>query len=465
VADYMTSVIHLLPVPAFTITESGHITAWNAAAECAFGWQEAELRERTLEALLKSDSLWEAIHRRILSRELRGDRAILLGKKGEPTAVELWSAAVCDADSPHFLVIALLERDLEGAVNTALRAFAGNLSHDFANLLFAESGYLTMLSAALAATTPENPKAAKAVARLNGGLVGLQQIYQRLIAFSQRSALDPSVVSISLIVNRIANEKKAELSAAGIQISNECAFCMRPVEVDPEALSQVIQLLIDCSRKALSKGGTITIRCSNADDDVRITVSDTRGSVPVELLHDAFRPFSRFPQPTGLELAAVDGIMRQSGGQVYADSGDGSGLMIGLLLRAARSDRAPCDALGRAETILAVNDEPEVLKLIKAALSRTGYTVLAASSGEEALHIARKHTGRIDLVVTDVVMPGMSGPMLALQLSEIMPHTKVLLTSGYSDLQILRQPNAAPLLSVPFTVAELLGKVRELLGD
>jgi CheY-like chemotaxis protein len=266
-----------------------------------------------------------------------------------------------------------------------------------------------------------------------------------------------------------------------------------PVLADPGQLEQVIMNLVINARDAMPTGGRLTLETKNVllDDSyahthlgaptgpcVMLVVTDTGQGMDEPTLARIFEPFFTTKAPdkgTGLGLATVYGIVKQSGGHitVYSEPGQGSSFKIYLPAsetvpqRLARPSVQPV-IRGGSETILLVEDEEMVRRLVQWTLLRQGYTLLEARGGDEALLLARQHQGQIDLLVTDVVMPQMSGRALAEQLKALRPQIKVLFMSGYTDDTVVRHGLLAAeieFLPKPFSPEVLAAKVREVLDN
>jgi CheY-like chemotaxis protein len=255
-------------------------------------------------------------------------------------------------------------------------------------------------------------------------------------------------------------------------------------------VEQVIVNLVVNARDAMPDGGTLTVRTQNADVDaassrrhfgitsgryVVMSVEDTGIGIDPETQKRIFEPFfttKETPRGTGLGLATVYGIVIQSGGEIFVASAPGRGAKFSIYLPrveepAAAAAPAPSGALHRgSETILLVEDEDAVRGLTRRCLETSGYTVLQASGADEALAIAARFDGRLDLLLTDVIMPGLSGPELSRRLAESRPGTRVLYVSGYADAAMASHvalDAGASFLPKPFTPETLARKVREIL--
>jgi CheY-like chemotaxis protein len=262
---------------------------------------------------------------------------------------------------------------------------------------------------------------------------------------------------------------------------------------DPGQLQQVIMNLVVNARDAMSSGGRITIGTANADvreplqwrdevvpagEYVALSVRDTGSGIPPEVQAQLFEPFFTTKgqgKGTGLGLSTVYGIVKQSGGYITLASEPTRGSTFTVHLpriasgiQAAAKRRSEYSRGDGSETILLVEDEEIVRKMSREILQKTGYTVLEAPDGRAGLDLFMKEHSRIDLVVTDVVMPVMGGRELAERIDAVSPATKVLFMSGYTDDVVLRhgvQSGQMPMLAKPFSPAALTLKIREVLGE
>jgi CheY-like chemotaxis protein len=248
-----------------------------------------------------------------------------------------------------------------------------------------------------------------------------------------------------------------------------------PVTCDPGQIEQLLVNLALNARDAMPSGGNLVIDTEAHDDKVRMRVSDSGKGMTPEVVEHAFEPFfttKASGEGTGLGLATVYGIVTQAGGEVSIASSPGLGTTVTVLLPAAAlSSVAPAPSgsaptHGRGETLLVVEDEAALRDVAGRILSGAGYRVLSAECGPEALALAARHEGAIDLLVSDVIMPGMLGKDLAERLSMVRPETRVLYMSGYAQPVLHTHGTLDPgvaLLEKPFTATDLLTAVRRRL--
>ena len=368
----------------------------------------------------------------------------------------------------------------------AVGRLAGGIAHDFNNLL---TIILGNCSEALEALSQDHP-GRQHVAEIEDAANRAASLTRQLLAFSRRQILRPEVVNLNDVVKRIIMLLRRVI---GEDVSLSTVFAADPADVvaDPGQLEQILLNLCINSRDAMPHGGTVSIEThrmnvgpSGHERDrtmrpgayVSLVVRDTGVGMSDEVKAQAFEPFfttKELGKGTGLGLSTVYGIVRQSGGGIFFDSTFGGGTSFTVAFPAS-VDTAPPRvdevrkprASGGAETILLAEDQPGVRALARRALMSAGYRVMEAASGDEALAIAEAHEGTIAMVITDVVMPGMSGPELVQRLRARMPAVRVLYISGYAESAALDSIGAdrhASFLQKPFTVAGVRARVRELL--
>jgi CheY-like chemotaxis protein len=354
----------------------------------------------------------------------------------------------------------------------AVGRLAGGIAHDFNNLLTAIAGYSEFLSAGLEDErlrrhADEIRKAAARAAALTG----------QLLAFSRRQVLQPRVLDLNAVVSDM-DMMLRRLIGEDVELVTLLDPKLGAVRADPTQVEQVIVNLAVNARDAMPHGGAVTIETTNVatgdGEFVELRMSDTGIGMTEEERQQLFDPFfTTKAGGTGLGLATVYGIVEQSGGTIEVDSEPGLGSCFRIVLprvdEAAERGESPTPASAPeagSETILLVEDESVVRQLVAEILETSGYSVLQAGDGPSALELLRRHTGPLDLLVTDVVMPGMSGPEVAQAVTSMRPGTQVLYTSGYTDQAIghhgVLEPDVA-FLQKPFSADDLNRKVRGLL--
>jgi CheY-like chemotaxis protein len=368
----------------------------------------------------------------------------------------------------------------------AVGQLAGGVAHDFNNLLTVISGYSDMIMGELPpGQNLEDLKQIKDAAANAGALTG------QLLAFSRRQVLEPRVLGLNGIVE--GGQKMLRLLIPeNIHMRTALAPDLRHVRADPGQIEQVLMNLIINARDAMPSGGTITIETANVDLDTMyaaeygtvhpgqyamLAVSDTGMGMSEEIRSRVFEPFfttKAVGLGTGLGLATVYGIVKQSGGNIWVYSEPGQGTTFKIYLPITESALEPVSEVpirsdtSGVETVLLVEDADAVRRMSRDALRHRGYVVLEASNGSAALALAAEHGGRIDLLLSDVVMPGMGGRELADQLVQLRPEMKVLFVSGYTDDTLLQQGTLGPgihLLQKPFTPLSLARRVRQVLDS
>jgi PAS domain S-box-containing protein len=354
----------------------------------------------------------------------------------------------------------------------AVGRLAGGIAHDFNNLLTAISGYSEFLIGGT--TDPRLRRHAEEIKKAAGRAAALTG---QLLAFSRRQVLNPrvldlnaTVVDMEMMLRRVIGED--------VELVTMLDPALAPVRADPTQLEQVILNLAVNARDAMPQGGSMTIETTNVaaggDASVELRLTDTGIGIGPTELHQLFDPFFTTKEGgTGLGLATVYGIVEQSGGRIEVESEPGLGASFRILLPAVADalevadaePEGPAPASGE-ETVLLVEDEKIVRQLVVEILESNGYTVLQAGDGPSALELLRRHTGGVDLLLTDVVMPGMSGAEVAGAVATMRPGTQVLYISGYTDSPIDHHGVLEPgttYLPKPFSAEELARKVREVL--
>jgi nitrogen-specific signal transduction histidine kinase/CheY-like chemotaxis protein len=365
----------------------------------------------------------------------------------------------------------------------AIGRLAGGVAHDFNNLLSVILSYADMLATELEGQPPLGD-----VKEIQRAAARAAELTQRLLSFSRQQVLAPRVLDLNHVLadmgrmlRRILGEDVRVVSVPGSQLGR--------VHLDPVSVEQIIMNLAVNARDAMPRGGKLTLETANVTlgDDyanehfgvrpghyVMLAMTDTGVGMDRATLDRIFEPFFTTKERgkgTGLGLATVFGIVRQSGGYVWPYSEPGKGTTFKLYFPRVEEEveaRRPARAAVAAgtETILLVEDEEQIRVVARRILARHGYQVLEARNGAEALSLWQQHHAAISLLLTDVVMPEMSGPALARQLTASRPSLKVLYMSGYTDDAVVRHgvlEGEVAFLQKPFTPSTLGAKVREVL--
>ena len=367
----------------------------------------------------------------------------------------------------------------------AIGSMAGGIAHDFNNMLSVVLSYANLVLEGLKAGDP-----------LRDDLLEIRQAGERaaemtrqLLAFSRKQMLEPRVVDPNRLLAGM-EKMLGRLVGEDIKVSLQMSRSVGKVLVDPSQLEQVIMNLVVNARDAMPEGGAISVETADVDLDehyaathvgvtpgphVMIVVSDTGTGMDRATLARIFEPFFTTKEPgkgTGLGLSTVFGIVKQSGGHIWVYSEPGQGTTFKIYFRRteaaeAHDSEAPAPReLTGSETILLVEDDDQVRALMRSVLKRNGYQVLEAQNGGEALLIAEEFAGPIHLLVTDVIMPRMSGRRVAERVSKQRPETGVLYVSGYTENMVVQHgvvEAGVTFLQKPITPEALLRKVRQIL--
>jgi signal transduction histidine kinase len=383
-----------------------------------------------------------------------------------------------------------LRHELEGQLihaqkMEAVGRLAGGVAHDFNNLLTVIVGYEEML----ADRVKDDPAAADYTSEIRHAAQRATALTNQLLAFSRRQVAVPRVVDLNETVRGI-DKMLRRIIGEDVDLRTNLASGLSPVRVDPAHMDQVIMNLAVNSRDAMPRGGSLTIETANVELTeeyagrhlgvkpgayVMLAVSDNGCGMDAATQARIFEPFfttKEMGKGTGLGLSIVFGIVKQSGGEVlvYSEPGKGTAFKIYLPAVGEAAEMAEAETgtwdLAASETILLVEDEEPVRKLARVMLERQGYRVLEAATAEAAEEMARSQAAKIDLLLTDVVMPHSSGIDLAGRIRAACPAIKVLFMSGYTDSGIIRQGALSadmPYIQKPFTSAALRRRVREVL--
>lgn len=417
-------------------------------------------------------------------------------KDGSTITVRISGRAVASEDEPADVLEAIAEdvterRALEEQFRQAQKMeavgrLAGGVAHDFNNLLMVISGYAEVILSKLD-LEPSLTEKARAIQQAADRATTLTR---QLLAFSRKQLLELKIVDVNAIVSDMERLLRP-LIGENVELIAKLAPRAGHIRADAGQLEQVLMNLVVNAKDAMPHGGRLTIQTENVliDDSshrgqtfirpggyVMLSVSDTGMGMDKETQSRIFEPFFTTKEKgkgTGLGLSTVYGIVKQSGGYVVVRSelGHGSTFHIYLPQVDGKAEKhavpAARAAVGGTETILLVEDEESVRQLVRDTLESKGYNVIDAENGESGISAAARHTGKIDLVITDVVMPGIGGREMAEEIVKTRPEAKVLYLSGYAEDAILNEggiDNPTAFLQKPFTLQNLSRKVREVLG-
>jgi PAS domain S-box-containing protein len=382
----------------------------------------------------------------------------------------------------------MLQDQLQQAMKMeAVGRLAGGVAHDFNNLLTAIMGNVEL------ARSMEGDAGGvlRCLAEISRAAESAAALTRQLLAFSRRQLIEPRLIDLNDLVTRLELMLR-RLIGEDVSLQTKLVPALGIIKADPGQMEQVLVNLAVNARDAMPGGGSLMIGTANVELDmdycrtraglkpgpyVRLSVADTGCGMSEEVKRHLFEPFfTTKPQGrgTGLGLATIFGIVKQAGGCMDVSSETGQGTTFRIHLpRVAAEAAAPAvkstdSPLSGSETILLVEDEEGVRHLAVAVLARLGYAVLSASGGVEALQMAREHVARIDMLLTDVVMPGLNGRELADLLTKIHPEMGVLYTSGYTeDQEVLRGVVDTQLhfIAKPYSPRTLAAKIREVLEN
>ncbi|MCZ2073447.1 MAG: PAS domain S-box protein [Bryobacteraceae bacterium] len=496
-ANFRT-LIRSAPLAIVTLDRNGLVQMWNPAAEHLFGWREAEVLHRPL-LIVPENDIDE--HHLLLARAAGGDPVVGIErtrrrKDGTGVLVSISVAALRDErGSTTGLIATYMEvgtwRTLEEQFRHAQKMesvgrLAGGVAHDFNNLLTVILGYGHMLRA----MDTLDASVSSSVAEIVDAAERAADLTRQLLVFSRKQVLQPEVLTLDSIVRRMGRLLR-RLIGEDIELVTVIPQSTHPVRVDPAQIEQVIANLVVNSRDAMPGGGRLTIEISDVELDetcvsrrmdfqpgkyVMLAVTDTGTGMDQAVQERIFEPFfttKELGKGTGLGLAMVYGIIKQSGGDVWVYSEPGTGTTFKVYLPAVEApglSEAGAPELipisGGSETILLVEDEEKVRMLAAGILKTAGYHVFQARTGDEALLILRQRPDEIHLLLTDAVLPMVSGEQLAKRAVEIRPGIRILFMSGYTDTAVVANgviTEGNVFLQKPFTPEILLRKTREAL--
>ncbi len=368
----------------------------------------------------------------------------------------------------------------------AVGQLAGGIAHEFNNFLGVILGYSELLSE----EAGRNESLRRKVAEIKAATQSAASLTRQLLAFSRKQVLEPTELNLNQAIWE-THKLLRRLVPANIDVVPVLAPMIGQVKVDPGQVQQILINLVVNARDAMPKGGRIVIETANADLDeeyasqytgltpgsyVMLLVSDTGCGMDAETRSRVFEPFFTTKQPgkgTGLGLSTIHGIVKHSGGYIIVESAVGKGTTFRFYLPRVQSpvDEAGVPTSAPAErnktgTILVVEDETSLRRLISLSLERRGHEVLAAKDGAEAVEIFRQHGSSIDLVVSDIMMPHVDGFELKQRIAALSPDVKFVFMSGYAEETVEQRQmllQGCAFLEKPFLPDELANKVRELL--
>ena len=494
------AVIDASPLAILALDTEDRVIGWNHAAEELFGWKAEEVMGKPLPTVPDEE---RHTFEDVVARTRRGERVVAQDvrrrrRDGSIVEIRLWVAPLFGPEREIRGNIGIMtdissQRRLEqqfaqSQKMEAIGRLAGGVAHDFNNVITVISGYGQMLLEG-AKDDPLLREAAEEVLNSADRAAGLAR---QLLAFSRRQAIQPRLLDLNELVSNL-QKLLGRVIGEDIELKTILRPGIAPVLADPGQMEQVLMNLAVNARDAMPNGGKLIVETSNVTLDesytaahagvkpgsyVLLTISDTGTGMTDEVKAHIFEPFFTTKERgrgTGLGLSTVYGIVKQHGGDIWVYSEPGRGATFKIYLPAAEGAvAAPPEpkqaepARRGTETILVVEDEEAVRKLLRDVLEQRGYRVLEAASGADALEIASNPAEHIDLLLTDVVMPRMGGRELARRFALGRPDTPILFLSGYTEEMVGDQGVLTPganFMSKPFAPEELARRVREILDS
>ena len=495
----LQTLLDILPIGLALVDRDGRFLTMNEAFRQAAGIKGTAMPVYPGDLVVKEDKapVADAVRRNARGPAMSGDLAVRLSRQtSEPVALTIAGLRGL-GDAAVLLLLkdnseeAKLKRQIAQATKMqVVGQLAGGVAHDFNNILTAIIGHCDLM---LMRHTPgdsdyDDIQQIKSNSNRAAGLT------RQLLAFSRQQTLRPQVLQLPDVVSEVSHLLKRLLGET-VELVVKHGRNLGPIRADPGQLEQVIINLAVNARDAMGPkgGGILTIQTYSVKADQvaelgsdvlpvgdysALSVADTGTGIPPNVLGKIFEPFfttKEIGKGTGLGLSTVYGIIKQSGGFIFADSklNEGARFVIYLPVhreaatagRARRAEKTKKDELWGSGTVLLVEDEPMVRNVAERALTRHGYTVITADNGEEALEIVAKGEP-IDLLISDVVMPGMDGPTVVREARKSRPDLKILFMSGYAEEQLRKSIDIENVnfLAKPFSVTELAEAARRAAG-
>jgi two-component system cell cycle sensor histidine kinase/response regulator CckA len=495
----LQALLDVLPIGLALADRDGRFLTMNQAFRQAAGLDGSTAPVYPGDLVVKEDkaAVADAVRRNARGPAMSGDLAVRLAhQKGEPVALTIAGLRGL-GDAAVLLLLkdnseeAKLKRQVAQATKMqVVGQLAGGVAHDFNNILTAIIGHcdLILMRHSPGDSDYDDIQQIKSNSNRAAGLT------RQLLAFSRQQTLRPQVVQLPDVVSEVSHLLKRLLGET-VELVVKHGRNLGPVRADPGQLEQVIINLAVNARDAMAEkgGGALTIQTYSVRADQvaelgsdilpiadysALSVTDTGSGIPSHVLGKVFEPFfttKEVGKGTGLGLSTVYGIVKQSGGFIFADSKVGEGTRFVIYLpvhhedagaaKARKVDKAKKDELWGSGTVLLVEDEPMVRSVAERALTRHGYTVITADNGEDALEIVARGEP-IDLLISDVVMPGMDGPTMVREARKSRPDLKILFMSGYAEEQLRNSIDIENVnfLPKPFSVVELAEATRRAAG-
>jgi len=491
----LQALLDILPIGLALVDRDGRFLTMNSAFRQAAGLKGTSMPVYPGDLVMKEDKapVADAVRRNARGPAMSGDLAVRLNHQGsEPVALTIAGLRGL-GDAAVLLLLkdnseeAKLKRQVAQATKMQMVGqLAGGVAHDFNNILTAIIGHcdLMLMRHSPGDSDYDDIQQIKSNSNRAAGLT------RQLLAFSRQQTLRPQVLQLPDVVSEVSHLLKRLLGET-VELVVKHGRSLGPIRADPGQLEQVIVNLAVNARDAMAAkgGGTLTIQTYSVKADQvaelgsdilpiadysALSVADTGTGIPPSVLGKIFEPFfttKEVGKGTGLGLSTVYGIVKQSGGFIFADSKVGEGTRFVIYLpvhreeagaaKSRKTEKAKKDELWGSGTVLLVEDEPMVRSVAERALTRHGYSVITADNGEDALEILAKNEP-VDLLISDVVMPGMDGPTMVREARASRPDLKILFMSGYAEEQLRKSIDIENVnfLPKPFSVVELAEAAR-----
>lgn len=478
----LEALVEAAPIAILTLDLDMRVTMWNPACEKIFGWSEREVLGQPYPLVPENEwSRFEVFYKTVIEGQgFTGVEAERSRKDGTGISIAISTAPIRGTDNEVVGAMAMLEditerKQLEARVEQSARLesigrLAGGVAHDFNNILTVIVSYAETLL-----EQPDATVVSQAGEAIQQSAMRATKLTQQLLAFSRRQVMRVETVDLNAIVLATVS-MLGRLIGTDIIIRTDLTANDAWVQVDPSMIEQMIMNLATNARDAMPDGGQLNLSTVRKYRDgaawIQLSVADTGCGMDQETIARIFEPFFTTKpagKGSGLGLASVHGIVHQSGGEVEVVSDIGAGTIFHITIPISGAS-APLQGdldspvlISSRATILLVEDNTQIRKMLFEMLFNKGHEVLLAGDGIEALEVAAAYDGKIDLLLTDVVMPRMGGGELARRLRSLRSTTKVILMSGYADDEAARQgmEKADHFLHKPFRssqVHETIGK-------